>query len=151
MREHGVGAAPLEPVALEVEPAQHGRGGGQRVERAEHVVAKAGLDELGGPHGASHLLLLLEHDDVPAPVGEQVGGDETVVTRADDDGIRHGELGAALDSWASPSRAASGSTPPLCSPSDPRTPSSPYSPPATWPVTRSRSLPRPRTFSPSSA
>ena len=82
--------APAQPVLLEPQPAHVRRAGAERVERAEAVVREAGLGQRRAAHGAARLGLRLEHEDLPARVGEQVGGDEPVRARADDDGVRHG-------------------------------------------------------------
>ena len=92
MVEAGVGddgrrLGPGQAVRLEVEAGQRGRRAGQRVEGAEQVVAEPGCGHLGGADGAAGLGLCLEHEHVPAGVGEDVGGDETVRPGADDHGV----------------------------------------------------------------
>ena len=66
---------------------QHGGCGGERVERAVHVVHVA-LDAPLGLHGATDLAGGLEHEDVPAGVGQGAGGDQPVGAGPDDDGVR---------------------------------------------------------------
>ena len=50
-------------------------------------VLRTGLDELGRADGAAGLGELLEHDDVPPLVGEEVRRHQSVGARADDDGV----------------------------------------------------------------
>ena len=81
------GVGPGQPVGLEVQRRDDRRRRGQRVERAEEVVAEAGRGDLAGPHGAARLGVRLEHDHVPALVGEDVGGHQPVGAGTDDDGV----------------------------------------------------------------
>jgi hypothetical protein len=90
MRQHERPLAPLEAVPLERQGADVRRRDRERVERAEEVVPVARLDQLRRSDGAAGLRLLLEDDDVPAGVGEDVRGDEPVRAGPDDDGIGDG-------------------------------------------------------------
>ena len=85
--EHVGGVGPGEPVGVEIQRAHDRRCGGQRVEGAEEVVAEAGRGDLAGPHGSAGLGVRLEDEDLPALVGQDVGGDQPVGTGADDDGV----------------------------------------------------------------
>ena len=67
--------------------AEHRRRRGERVERAVHVVDVA-LDPPLGLHRPADLVGGLEHDDVPAGIGQGAGGHEPVGARPDDNGVR---------------------------------------------------------------
>ena len=85
--EHGGGVPPAQPVLLEAKGAQRRRGHGEGVEGARRVVDEVRVHRTGAVHRPADLGRGLEHEDRPAGVGEQVGGDEAVRARADDDGV----------------------------------------------------------------
>ena len=63
------------------------RGGRRhRVERAVQVADVAG-EQFGAAHRAAGFGLGFQHQHVPAGVGQQGSGDQSVVARADDDGV----------------------------------------------------------------
>ena len=82
--EHVRRVPPAQPVRAEVEGAQHRGREAQRVLRAEQVVEIAGRGDLGRPYGPAGRAGRLQHDDVPARVGQLVRGDEAVVPGPDD-------------------------------------------------------------------
>ena len=76
--------AHARPWASRSSRASGAGGPGQRVEGAEQVVAEAGGGDLGGARRRRPARRLgLEHEHVPAGVGQQVGGDEPVGPGAD--------------------------------------------------------------------
>ena len=77
-----------------MQAGDRGRHERERIERAEQVVDEARLHQLGRAHRAAGLGRRLEHGDAPAAVGEHVGGDETVRSRADHDCVGHRFLSA---------------------------------------------------------
>jgi hypothetical protein len=82
---------PAQAVALELEAAQHRRPDTERIEGAEQVMLEARLDHLSAAHGAARLRLCLEHEHVPAGLGEHVRRRQAVRARADHDRLRgHG-------------------------------------------------------------
>ena len=84
------------PCSLEVQVADDRAGGGQRVERAEQVGDEPGLDALGTAHGPAHLVLGLDEHDVPAGIGEGVGGDQAVGPGAHHHGVAGRSPASAL-------------------------------------------------------
>ena len=84
---------PAHTPPLELQRLHVWRGERERIERAEHVVHVAGLDQLTRAYGAAGLRGLLEHRDRPAGVGEHVRRDEPVGPGADDDGVGHRRSG----------------------------------------------------------
>lgn len=85
--EHGRRVHPLQPVALQLEVGEHGGRHAERVERAEAVDDETRLERLRAAHGAAGFVLRFEQQDVPPPIGEQVGRGQAVGAGADDDGI----------------------------------------------------------------
>ncbi len=83
--QHRGRTPPPQPVGLEVERAHDRRRRPERVEGAEQVVHVPRVGELAAADGATGLGLRLEHEDLPAGVGEHVGGDETIGTGPDHD------------------------------------------------------------------
>src|SRR2546425_9996372 len=81
------GPQPLEPVALQVQLAQRRRDDREWVARAEHVAHKPRLGQFSALDRASRCLLLLQNDNLPTVLGQDVGGDKTVWARSDDHGI----------------------------------------------------------------
>ncbi len=89
MRDGHRVAQPAQAVGLEVERAQHRRGDSEGVEGREAVVPVAGQRQLRGADRATRLGLGFEDEDVPALVGQQVGGHQPVRAGADDYGVGH--------------------------------------------------------------
>lgn len=84
VRCHLPGMAPLQTVRIEVEPAQHRRGRAERVERAVQVAGVPRCRHLGRSDRTADRVGALQHQGVPACVGEQVRGDQPVVAAAND-------------------------------------------------------------------
>ena len=85
--EDGRRIRPPQPVGLEAEPPHRRRHDRERIERAKQIVSEAGRGDLGGADRAARLAVGLEHQHVPAGIGEDIGGDEAVRPCADDDRI----------------------------------------------------------------
>jgi hypothetical protein len=73
------------PRQLRLELRVDGAADPERVPRAEDVVAKAGLRDLGRPDAAAEPLVALEDAYVPPGLREQRGAGEAVDAGADDD------------------------------------------------------------------
>ncbi len=99
--QHGWRVPPAQAVPLQFQPAQHRRRGAQRIERAAQVALKTRRRDLRGPHGPARFRLGLQHEGLPAGVGQQVRGDQAVVTGADHDGVDGGH-GTASTQGADP-------------------------------------------------
>jgi hypothetical protein len=86
VREHGGRVRPAQAVLLQLERPQDRGGRGERVERAEPVGHEPGVHLERADRAADHVLGL-EDAHLPARVGQDGGGDQAVVTAADDDGV----------------------------------------------------------------
>ncbi|PSK65483.1 hypothetical protein B0E53_02540 [Micromonospora sp. MH33] len=87
VRQRRGGVAPAQAVLLQPQRAQDGRRRAERIERAEQVGGEARPQHLRRPDRASGRVVGLQHEDVPAGVGQQVGGDQTVMPRPDDNRV----------------------------------------------------------------
>ena len=87
MRDDRRRLPPAQAMVLEPQRREDRRTRAERVERTAHVVHITGLDQLGRPNGTARIRLCFEDDDPPTVVSEQIGGDEAVRARADDDRI----------------------------------------------------------------
>ena len=87
VREGDVGMHPREPLRLEVERAQRGRGDAHGVDGRADVVGEAVEGERGGPRAAPDGVGGLVDDHGAARVEETKGGDEAVDPAADDRGV----------------------------------------------------------------
>jgi hypothetical protein len=97
MRHGNRSHEPTEAPALELQPADVRRRDSERVKAAEQIVRKARLDQLSRAHRSARLGRLLQHEHVPAPIGEKVRRHEPVVARADNDRGDHAH--AASEPW----------------------------------------------------
>ena len=95
VREDGGRVHPAQPVVLQAQPADDAGPGRQRVEGAVEVVDVAG-DDLRGGDGTAHLRRRLQHDRVPAGLGEGVRRDEPVRSGTDDDRVAREQLHALV-------------------------------------------------------
>jgi hypothetical protein len=94
MAQHERRPPPLEAVGLEAEALEWRRRRGQRIEGAEPVVGEARFGELAATHRAARVGVGLEHDHVPARVGQHIGGDEPVGPAPDHDRVGVGHRGS---------------------------------------------------------
>jgi len=89
MRHRDATREPADAPALDLQSPDVRRGERQGVERAEQIVREARLDQLSGTNRPARLRRLLQHQHIPAAVGEQIRRHEAVVAGADHDRVRH--------------------------------------------------------------
>ncbi|GEM26679.1 hypothetical protein NS2_49180 [Nocardia seriolae NBRC 15557] len=84
--EHGRRMGPPQPVIGQTQPAQHGRDNGHRMIRAVQIRPET-VEQLRGPDRATELGLLLENQHLPPGIGQQIRGDQAVVSGSYDDSV----------------------------------------------------------------